>query len=305
MKKVILTTVSLVLGALLLTGCQTSEGSSKKGANQDWPEKLTVVTMPDENNPEAGGKNEAFQKAMSEYIGLPVEQMEGGDYAVGIEAMKNEQLDVLLVSPMSYFQAKQRVDIEPIVTTSSIGAEAYKTVFVTQKENKEINELKDLKGKNFAFVDPASSSGYMFPKYTLVKELGLEPSKMEEPGYFFDTIAYSGKHDSSLMGVVKGDYEAAAVAGQVIAMMDKAELVDKDQLKIIAETDEIPNPSFVMRADLPDDLKKKIKEFYVQYDDENFFEAFYQDKTVRYVEAKESDYDTVKDMIETLGIKGE
>ena len=305
MKKVILATVSLVLGVILLAGCQSSEGSSGKGANKDWPEKLTVVTMPDENNPEAGGKNDAFQKAMSEYIGIPVEQMEGGDYAVGIEAMKNEQLDVLLVSPMSYFQAKQRVDIEPLVTTSSVGAEVYKTVFVTKKDNKEINELKDLKGKNFAFVDPASSSGYMFPKYTLVKELELDPNKVEEPNYFFETVAYSGKHDSSLMGVVKGDYEAAAVAGQVIAMMDKAELVDKDELKVIAETDEIPNPSFVVRKDLPEDLKKKIKEFYLQYEDEKFFEAFYQDKTVRYVEAKESDYDTVKDMIETLGIKGE
>ena len=306
MKKVILTTVSLIMGTLLLAGCQSTEGSKQdKGANKDWPEKLTVVTMPDENNPEAGGKNEAFQKAMSDYIGIPVEQMEGGDYAVGIEAMKNKQLDVLLVSPMSYFQAKQRVDIEPLVTTSSNGAEAYKTVFVTKKDNDDINELKDLKGTNFAFVDPASSSGYMFPKYTLVKELNLDADKVEEPDYFFKTVAYSGKHDSSLMGVVKGDYEAAAVAGQVIAMMDEAGLVDTNELKIIDETDEIPNPAFVMRKDLPDDLKKKIKEFYLQYEDEAFFEAFYKDKTVRYVEAKETDYDTVKDMMDVLGVEGE
>lgn len=304
MKKAILTTVSLMLGTLLLAGCQSTEGV-KKDNNSDWPEKLTVVTMPDENNPEAGGKNKVFQEAMSDYIGIPVEQMEGGDYAVGIEAMKNEQLDVLLVSPMSYFQAKQRAYIEPLVTTSSNGAEAYKTVFVTKKDNTEINELKDLKGVNFAFVDPASSSGYMFPKYTLVKELSLDPEKMEEPNYFFKTVAYSGKHDSSLMGVVKGDYEAAAVAGQVIAMMDEAGLVDQDELKVIAETDEIPNPAFVIRQDLPEDLKKKIKEFYLQYDDEAFFEAFYKDQTVRYVEAKESDYDTVKDMMEVLGVKGE
>lgn len=305
MKKVILATVSLVLGVILLAGCQSSEGSSGKGANKDWPEKLTVVTMPDENNPEAGGKNEAFQKAMSEHIGIPVEQMEGGDYAVGIEAMKNEQLDVLLVSPMSYFQAKKKVAIEPLVTTATLGSEPYKTVFITQKDNDKINELKDLKGTNFAFVDPASSSGYMFPKYTLVKELNLEAAKVEEPNYFFKTVAYSGKHDASLMGVSKGDYEAAAVSGQVISMMDAAGLVDQDEIKIIGETEEIPNPSYVVRSELPEDLKAKIKEFYLQYEDEKFFEAFYQDKTVRYVEAKESDYDTVKDMIETLGIKGE
>ncbi len=304
MKKMVLGAVVLLLSVAIFAGCQKTEGSQPKNTNE-WPDKLTVVTMPDENNPDAGAKNENFVKAMSEYLEMPVEQLEGGDYAVGIEAMKNKKLDVLLVSPMSYFQAKKKVAIEPLVTTAILGSEPYKTVFITQKDNNEINELKDLKGTNFAFVDPASSSGYMFPKYTLVKELNLEAAKVEEPNYFFKTVAYSGKHDASLMGVSKGDYEAAAVSGQVISMMDAAGLVDQDEIKIIGETEEIPNPSYVVRSELPEDLKAKIKEFYLQYEDETYFETLYKDKSVRFEEAKESDYDVVKNMLETLGIEGE
>ena len=300
----VLGAVVLLLSVAIFAGCQKTEGSQPKNTNE-WPDKLTVVTMPDENNPDAGAKNENFVKAMSEYLEMPVEQLEGGDYAVGIEAMKNKKLDVLLVSPMSYFQAKKKVAIEPLVTTAILGSEPYKTVFITQKDNNEINELKDLKGTNFAFVDPASSSGYMFPKYTLVKELNLEAAKVEEPNYFFKTVAYSGKHDASLMGVSKGDYEAAAVSGQVISMMDAAGLVDQDEIKIIGETEEIPNPSYVVRSELPEDLKAKIKEFYLQYEDETYFETLYKDKSVRFEEAKESDYDVVKNMLETLGIEGE
>ena len=304
MKKMVLGAVVLLLSVAIFAGCQKTEGSQPKNTNE-WPDKLTVVTMPDENNPDAGAKNENFVKAMSEYLEMPVEQLEGGDYAVGIEAMKNKKLDVLLVSPMSYFQAKKKVAIEPLVTTAILGSEPYKTVFITQKDNNEINELKDLKGTNFAFVDPASSSGYMFPKYTLVKELNLEAAKVEEPNYFFKTVAYSGKHDARLMGVSKGDYEAAAVSGQVISMMDAAGLVDQDEIKIIGETEEIPNPSYVVRSELPEDLKAKIKEFYLQYEDETYFETLYKDKSVRFEEAKESDYDVVKNMLETLGIEGE
>ena len=304
MKKMVLGAVVLLLSVAIFAGCQKTEGSQPKNTNE-WPDKLTVVTMPDENNPDAGAKNENFVKAMSEYLEMPVEQLEGGDYAVGIEAMKNKKLDVLLVSPMSYFQAKKKVAIEPLVTTATLGSEPYKTVFITQKDNDKINELKDLKGTNFAFVDPASSSGYMFPKYTLVKELNLEAAKVEEPNYFFKTVAYSGKHDASLMGVSKGDYEAAAVSGQVISMMDAAGLVDQDEIKIIGETEEIPNPSYVVRSELPEDLKAKIKEFYLQYEDETYFETLYKDKSVRFEEAKESDYDVVKNMLETLGIEGE
>lgn len=301
-KKVFYGTV-LLTSMIILGSCGNS--ATQSATADEKVEKITIVTLPDENNPEAGGKNEAFQKDMSEAIGIPVEVMEGADYAVGIEAMKSKKLDVLLVSPMSYFQAKQRVDIEPLVTTSSVGKEAYRTVFITQKENKEINSLEDLKGKNFAFVDPASSSGYLYPKYELVTQLGLEQQKLEEPNYFFKTVAYSGKHDSSVMGVDKGDYDAAAVAGQVLQNMDDAGLVDKEKLKIVGETQEIPNPAIVVRKELPESIKKKIKDFYLNYDKEDYFTAFYKDSSVRFVEAKEEDYASVQDIIDVLEIKGE
>lgn len=301
-KKIIFGTIALT-SISILASCGTSKTQSATAANKI--EKLTIVTLPDENNPEAGGKNEKFQEDMSKAIGIPVEVMEGADYAVGIEAMKNKKLDVLLVSPMSYFQAKQRVDIEPIVTTSSVGKEAYRTIFITKKENDEINSLKDLKGTTFAFVDPASSSGYLYPKYELVKSLDLEQEKLEEPNYFFKTVAYSGKHDSSVMGVVKGDYDAAAVAGQVLQSMDDAGLVNKDEIKIIGETQEIPNPAIVVRKEIPDSLKKKIKDFYLNYEDEDYFNAFYKDSSVRFVEAHEEDYASVQDIIKVLDIKGE
>lgn len=303
MKKKLLYGLAALVSVGLLTACGSSSADSKK--EDGMPDKVTIVTMPDENNPAAGGKNEKFQKGLSEEIGLPVEIMEGADYAVGIEAMKNKKLDVLLVSPMSYFQAKQRVDIDPLVTTTAPGSETYRTVFITKKDNDKINSLEDLKGTNFAFVDPASSSGYLYPKYELVTKLKLNQAKLEEPDYFFKTVAYSGKHDSSVMGVSKGDYDAAAVAGQVLQSMDDAGLVKKDDLKIIDETQEIPNAAYVIRSELPEELKKKIKDFYLNYDDEEYFKAFYKDGSIRFVEAKDDDYEGVKDIIKVLGIEGE
>ncbi|MGX6977881.1 phosphate/phosphite/phosphonate ABC transporter substrate-binding protein [Vagococcus elongatus] len=295
--------LSLVSLVLLVSACADSNATDDKG--NGWPEKLVIVTMPDENNPEAGGKNKKFEQDMSDYLGIEVEQMEGADYAVGIEAMKSQQLDILLVSPMSLHQATKRVEkgVEPVATTKSGDAEEYKTVFVAKSDNDEINDLKDLEGKNFAFVDPASSSGYLYPKYTLVKELGLEPNQMEESNYFFKTVAYSGKHDTSLMGVAKGDYDAAAVAKQIISMMTDSGLVKEDDFKIIGETSVIPNALYIMRSDLPDDLKEKIKEFYLQYEDEEYFETFYKDKTTRFTEVDLADYSETNDMLKTLNVE--
>jgi phosphonate transport system substrate-binding protein len=288
----------------LLSGCGDSAASAN--ANKaSTIDKLTIVQIQDENNPDSGQKNEQFRSDMSEALGVEVEELEGADYSVGIEALKAGKLDVLLVSPMSYYQAKKIAGAEPLVTTTSMGAEEYKTVFIVGKDDKTTQTLADLKGKSFAFVDPASSSGYMYPKAKLIKELGLDADQLENPGYFFDTVAYSGKHDSSLMGVVKGDYEAAAVAGQTITALVDAGMMKKDDVRIIDQTDTIPNALFVVRADLPKELKESLKDFYLSYENEDYFETFYGSKDVRFVEAKDEDYAVVKEMVETLNLEEE
>jgi phosphonate transport system substrate-binding protein len=296
----------LCLCLAALAGCGT--GGSSGGADgatppEAWPAKITIAQMPNENNPDTGTKHEGFRSAISEHLGIEVEIFEGAEYSVAIEAMRSGKLDISLVTPMSYYQATRVASIEPLVTTVSMGADPYKTVFLTRSDRDDINSLEDLRGKAFAFVDPASSSGYMYPKAHLLKNLGLESDRIESPGYFFETVVFSGKHDASLMGVAMGDYDAAAVALQTIRGIVDAGLIDEDDIKIIGETELIPNPCFIMRSDLPQGLKDKLREFYLAYEDETYFETLYGDTKTRFIEAKESDYAVVKDMVALLGIE--
>jgi phosphonate transport system substrate-binding protein len=173
------------------------------------------------------------------------------------------------------------------------------------KNDTQTQSLADLQGKSFAFVDPSSSSGYMFPKSKIVNELGLDPEKLENPDYFFKTVAYSGKHDSSIMGVVKGDYDAAAVSGGTIALLVQAGLIQAGDVRIVGETDIIPNALFVVRNDMPQEIKDKLKNFYLNYDNETYFENVYGAKDVRFVEANDADYAVVQEMVETLKLEEE
>ncbi len=327
MKKTLSLLMIFVMTAALLAGCAGSQtppaaaaqAAAKKPAataqklsattipaateepqNADWPSSITVMLMPNENNPDSGTKNEAFRTAMEQHLGIKVEELVGAEYAVGIEAMKAGNLEVLLVSPMSYYQAKLLAGVEPLVTTTSMGADPYKTVFITKADRDDINTMEDLRGKTFAFVDPASSSGYMYPKAKLVTELGLDADQLEQPGYFFKTVAYSGKHDASLVGVSMGDYDAVAVAYQLIGRMHDAGLINRDELKIIGETEIIPNACFVMRPDMPQTLKDKLMEFYLNFDDKGYFETLYGDPNVRFIQAYDTDYAVVDEMVNIL-----
>jgi len=307
----------VVLAAILLAACSnqaapvstppaaqaTPAEVTPASAERNWPAEITIVLMPDEGNPDAAHKNDTFMQAMEAELGIKVNFIEAFEYAVGIEAMKSGKLDILLVSPMSYYQAERLADIEPLVTTGTEGTIPYKTVFVTKSDRDDINSVADLQGKTFAFVDPASLSGYLYPKAKLLVDLGLDTDQLENPDYFFKTVTYSGKHDSSVMGVVMGDYDAAAVALQILDSMTKAGLVKEEDIKIVGETDIIPSACYIMRKDLPQDLKDAIKSFYLGYDDPVFFEQFYQNPNTRFIEAHGSDYDVVYEMVSLLKIE--
>ena len=84
----------------------------------------------------------------------------------------------------------------------------YHSVFVTQKDNNEINSIKDFKGKTIAFVDPDSTSGNLVPTSEIMKafpDLHLTNEKIHTNGEFFEAVSFSGKHQAGLQAVIKGD----------------------------------------------------------------------------------------------------
>jgi phosphonate transport system substrate-binding protein len=231
-----------------------------------------------------------------------VNEVTGSSYATGIEAMASGEVDAMLVSPQSYAQAKEKANAELFATTST--DQEYYSVFITQADNDEINDLEDLEGTNFAFVDPSSSSGYLYPKGTLVNELDLDTDQVEQSGYFFDNVLYSGSHDNSVVGVSMGDYEAAAVTNSAYGRMVEAGAVEDGLIKEVGRTPDIPNPSYVMRGDLPEDFKEALKEAYYSFDDSEYFEAIHGNPDTRLVEIDESYYAEALETLELIGAAG-
>jgi phosphonate transport system substrate-binding protein len=291
-------TVGLV-STLAACGNGASSSSSTDTANKGWPEELTLVQMPNENNPNAASMHTAMRDHLSEELGIEVKEFEGGSYAVGIEALASGNLDIMLASPMSYYQANQLAGAELLVTPQVEGY-TYYTAFITKKDNEEINNMEDLKGKNFAFVNAASSSGFLYPKGTLVQEFDLDPDSVEQSGYFFENVTFSESHANSVMGVMMGDFDAAAVAIGQLESMIEAGTIKEDDFKIIGQTQDIPDPSYIVRGDLPEDFKEALKDAFVSFEDEKYFEAVHNDPKARFVATEQDYYDPTIEMLDAI-----
>ncbi|WP_428425474.1 phosphate/phosphite/phosphonate ABC transporter substrate-binding protein [Pararhizobium sp.] len=111
--------------------------------------------------------------------------------------------------------------------------------------------LADLKGKRVAHVSAGSNSGNLAPR-ALFPAKGLTPDADYKP-------IMSGAHDRSVMGVVSGDYDMAAVASDVLQRLVERGAVDRKAIRVLYESPLFPTSAFAHAHDLHPDLTKKLK----------------------------------------------
>ena len=134
--------------------------------------------------------------------------------------------------------------------------QGYNLIVVVKKDS-PYQKLADLKGKKFAHTAPSSNSGHMAP-LALFPSQGLTPDKDYK-------ILFSGKHDSSVMGVNAGDYDAAAVASDVFHRMGTRGQIKEDEFRVIYRSQKFPTSSFAYAHDLEPKFRDQMLKCFYDY----------------------------------------
>jgi phosphate/phosphite/phosphonate ABC transporter binding protein len=171
--------------------------------------------------------------------------------------MESGAVDIGSFSPFAYVDAVRGGKIRIITQSIIDGSGLYRGVIVARKDS-GLKALADLKGKRFAFVDPKSASGYVYPRAMLI-EKGLVPDSD-----FKETI-FTGGHDKVIAAVLEGRADAGAIYEGALDIA-KAEGKPTENLVTLASTDPIPHDAITVRIGLDVGLAKKIQTALVDLD---------------------------------------
>lgn len=222
-------------------------------ASQGWAkDKLTIGLIPSEDSQAMIESSKQVLDDLQAKIGMPVVPFVATDYNGIIEALRSGKLDVAYLGPFSYVLATSVADVEAfsVAVTKKTGQSAYKSVILARKDS-GIHSLADLKGHTFAFVDPSSASGHLFPKAGL-EQAGFAPDTL------FKRVIFSGSHDASILAVENKKVDAAAVADRIFASAVAKGVVKQDDFEIVWSSKPIPESPMVWRKALDPELKKKV-----------------------------------------------
>lgn len=180
------------------------------------------------------------------------------NYAAQIEAMRSGRLHIAAYSTGSVVYAVNLAGAVPFsVMRDPKGLSAYRVWLIAGARNDKINTVADLKGKRVAHVSQTSNSGHQAPVY-FFSRMGVVPGKDYQ-------IAFSGKHDTSALGVINGDYDAAVVADTVMQRMAARNVLKESEYKVVWTSPPFPTAGFVYAHNLEPRLVEKIKEAFFSF----------------------------------------
>src|SRR5262245_60628793 len=259
---------------------------------------LTLAFTPSRDPTALREAGDAFAKVISQMSGVPIRAQVASDYAGVIEAVRSRRVDLAFVHPVGYVLANREAGCQILVRDVWQGKTAYTARFYVRKGS-GIDKLEDLRGKTVAFVDPASSSGYIYPMVLLIKR-GLV--KDRDPKSFFKDAVFAGTHEAALASVLHGRVDAAASFDKApdIHLKDKAQIA---QLAFVGETPEIPEAGICSRPGLPPETLDRLKRALLSIKGPEHAAVLKQIYDIDgFIEASDRDYQPVRDAMELMGL---
>jgi phosphonate transport system substrate-binding protein len=265
---------------------------------------LRMAFVPSADSAKVLASGKPLGDMLSQEIGMPVEVSVPTSYAAVVEAMGANNVEVAWLAPFSYVIAHQKFGSEVILSSVRQGSKTYRSQIIVPADS-PIREVKDIKGKKFAFVDSASASGFLYPA-ALLKDNGIDHKK--DLG---ESIT-AGGHDKVVIAVYNNQVDAGATFGnssetgpateaRTLVQSTLPDVMEKT--RILAQTDPIPNDTVSVRRGLAPDLTGKVRAGLLKIAGSDAGKQMLRDlyRIDGLTEASDTDYDGLRRVAQVVG----
>lgn len=274
----------------------SAEAEVNKSKIESNIDVLKIGAVPGEQIDNIKEKYQPLCAYLERVLGMKVELFVGTDYTATIEAMRAGKLDIAWYGPFSYVLANKMANAEAFAAESQKELGTFYKSYIVTLPNSGVEKITDVKGKTFAFVDPASTGGYLIPVKHM-KEAGIDVDKDLKSKIFL------GGHDSCALAVINKQADVASIVKHQYEKAIAEKLFKAEDLKIIHVSDPFPAGPIAWRKDLPDNLKIKIKKAIIEMPEEEFKKLGKMiAKIESFVEIKDSDYDVLREAAKVLNL---
>ena len=199
---------------------------------------------------------------MAKKTGAKVNAFFAPDYAGIIEAMRFNKVHVAWFGNKSAMEAVDRASGEVFAQMVNVdGTQGYYSHLIVHKDSpiKTLDDmLKNGKSLSFGNGDPNSTSGFLVPSYYVFAQ-----NKIDAKTFF--KLSRGANHEANALAVANKQVDVATNNSENLDKI-KDRLPEKfNDIRVIWTSPLIPMDPLVIRKDLPEASKAKVREFFYSY----------------------------------------
>jgi phosphonate transport system substrate-binding protein len=192
-------------------------------------------------------EREPFREWLTERLGVPVELRVASSYDELGALLESGEVDLAEFSPYAWVRAREKdPSLVPLVSQIADGSTSA-AGYVVVRADRPVHTLEELRGRSIAFVDPASTTGYLFPRLLL-------QDRVVTPG----ATAFLGNHEAVLLAVHEGRYDAGAVYQGALIALEETHDIDPLDFRVVAKTPRIPRDLLCAGPGVPEVVREEL-----------------------------------------------
>jgi phosphonate transport system substrate-binding protein len=214
-----------------------------------------------------------------------------------LDRFTSENMDGAFFGSFTGALAIEKLGVIPLARPVNLdGTSSYRGYLFARRDSK-IRDVNGMKGKRMAFVEKATTAGYLFP-LAYLKEQGIK-----DTDHFFSSSYFAGSHDAAIHAVLEGQADVGAAKHSIYDRVKADDSRVARDLIILAESPWVPSNGLCVRKGLDEGLKQKLKQALLGLDkDPEGAAVLQQFGALRFIDTNVSDYLPVFELAKKAGI---
>jgi phosphonate transport system substrate-binding protein len=303
----LLVAITAILVSILLAGCASDPAADPQqpvirlSALQPLPTPRVSGIVPLRVSVAAvispRGTVDSYQPLLdylSRKLERPVELVQRRTYSETNLLVEAGEVDMAFVCTSAYVSGHDQFDMGLLVAPRVKGLTTYQSLLIVPALS-PTQSISELRGKVFAFTDPTSNTGRIYPTY-LVQQLGTTPER------FFARTFFTYNHDDAIRAVATGLADGAAVDSLVYEYALERDPSLATQLHVIHRSPPFGIPPVVVGPKTQPQLRALLSEILLGMDQDPVGQQVLQHLGVdAFVRVDDDVYDSVRDLVRAVG----
>lgn len=261
-------------------------------------EEILIGLIPEENIFRQFERHKPLSEYLTKKLGTKVRFTILSKYGDIIDRFVSRNMDGAFFGDFTAVLAEEQLGTEPVAKPVNLDGKTTVKSYIFARKDSGIKTVSDMKGKRAAFVDKATASGYLFA-LSYLKQNGVS-----EPEGFFEEYYFTGSHDSAINAVLDGRADIGSAKSRIFNKLVEKDPFIKEELNILAESDELPDTTLCLRADLDIPTKNFVKNILINMKHDPDGQKVLQEMEIReFTGAGMEDFKNVLNVMKKAGIE--